>query len=87
MELTVKMMAGVSFGVILEEVGEEIEDIEGEASDWQELFMLVEGAEDGSEEPSITHASITDVKRGYYSSPKHPSKSDCDLLLVLHHHG
>ena len=54
-------MAGASFGVMLEEgVGSnsniralkaEIEEAEGAPHQRQELFMLVEGADDGSEEP------------------------------------
>ena len=54
-------MAGASFGVMLEEGGgsssnvralkAEIEEAEGASRHRQELFMLVEGAEDGSEEP------------------------------------
>ena len=60
-EVTVQTMAGASFGEMLEEGGgsnsnvralkAEIQEAEGAARDWQELFMLVEGAEDGSEEP------------------------------------
>ena len=60
-EVTVQTMAGASFGVMLEEGGGsnsnvgavkvEIEEAEGASRHRQELFMLVEGAEDGSEEP------------------------------------
>ena len=60
-EVTVQTMAGASFGVMLEEGGgsnsnvgalkAEIEEAEGALRYRQELFMLVEGAEDGSEEP------------------------------------
>ena len=60
-EVTVQTMAGASFGVILEEGGgsnsnvyalkEEIGEAEGALRYRQELFMVVEGAEDGSEEP------------------------------------
>ena len=52
-------MAGVSFGVMLEERGgsnssvlkAEIVEVEFALRHRQELFMMVEGAEDGSEEP------------------------------------
>jgi len=57
----VQTMAGASFAVVLEEGGgsnsnvcalkAEIEETEGASRGRQELFMLVEGAEDGSEEP------------------------------------
>ena len=60
-EVTVQTMAGASFAVMLEEEGgsnsnvralkAEIEEVEGALRYWQELFMLVEGVEDGSEEP------------------------------------
>ena len=60
-EVTVQTMGGASFGVILEEGGGsnsnvralkvEIQEAERAPCHWQELFMLVEGAEDGSEEP------------------------------------
>ena len=60
-EVTVQTMAGTSFGLMLEEGGgsnsnvralkAEIEEVEGASRDRQELCMLVEGAEDGSEEP------------------------------------
>ena len=60
-EVTVQTMAGASFGVMLEEGGgsksnvralkAEIKETEGTPSHRQELFMLDEGAEDGSEEP------------------------------------
>ena len=60
-EVTVQTMAWVSFGVMLEEGGgsnsnvrslkAEIEEAEGALCHRQELFMLVEGVEDGSEEP------------------------------------
>ena len=53
-------MAGASFGLTMEEGGgsnsniralkAEIEEVEGVLRYRQELFMLVEGAEDGSEE-------------------------------------
>ena len=59
-EVTVQTMAGASFGVVLEKGGgsnssvralkAEIEEAEGALHHRQELFMLVEGAEDGSEE-------------------------------------
>ena len=61
LEVTVQTMAGASFGVMLEEGGgsnsnvralkAEIEEAEGAPRYRQELFMLVEGVEDGSEEP------------------------------------
>ena len=57
-EVTVQTMVGVSFGVVLDEGGGsnnnvhalkvEIEEAEGAPRDRQELFMLVEGAEDGA---------------------------------------
>ena len=60
-EVTVQTMTGASFGVMLEEGGgsncsvralkAEIEEAEGALRHRQELFMLVEGAEEGSEEP------------------------------------
>ena len=60
-DVTVQTIAGASFGVILDEGGgsssnvralkAEIEEAEGASRHWQELSMLVEGAEDGSEEP------------------------------------
>ena len=60
-EVTVQTMAGASFGVMLEEGGgsnsnvralkAEIEEAEGALRHRQELFMLAEGAEEGSEEP------------------------------------
>jgi hypothetical protein len=60
-EVTVQTMAGASFGVMLEEGGgsnssvralkAEIEEAEGASRHRQELFMLVEGADEGSEEP------------------------------------
>jgi hypothetical protein len=60
-EVAVQTMAGASFGMMLEEEGgsssnfrdlkAEIEEAEGALRHRQELFMLVEGAEDGSEEP------------------------------------
>jgi hypothetical protein len=60
-EVTVQTMAGASFGVMLEEGGgsnssvralkAEIEEAEGASRYRQELFMLVEGVEEGSEEP------------------------------------
>ena len=59
-EVTVHTMAGASFRVMLEEEGgssnvgalkAEIEEAEGAARHRQELFVLVAGADDGSEEP------------------------------------
>jgi hypothetical protein len=60
-EVTVQKMTGASFGVMLEEGGgsnssvralkAEIEEAEGASCHRQELFMLVEDAEEGSEEP------------------------------------
>ena len=60
-EVTVQTMAGTSFGVTLEEGGgsnsivralkAEIEETEGTPSHQQELFMLVKGVGEGSEEP------------------------------------
>jgi hypothetical protein len=56
-EVTVQTMAGVSFGVMLEEGGGSDSniralkmEIEFVPHHRQELFMLVEGAEEGSEE-------------------------------------
>ena len=61
MEVTVQTMAGASFGVMLEEesgsnssvraLRAETEETEGASRYRQELFMPVEGSEDGSEEP------------------------------------
>ena len=60
-EVTVQTMAGASFGVMLEEGGgsnssvralkAEIEEAKGALCYQQEIFMVVEDAEDGSEEP------------------------------------
>ena len=60
-EVTVQTMAGASFGVMLEEGGgsnssvralkAEIKETEGTPSHRQDLLMLVEDAEEGSEEP------------------------------------
>ena len=57
-------MAGASFGVTLEEGGgynsnvrdlkAEIEEVEGLSRDRQELFMLVEGAEEGGSEGPLS---------------------------------
>ena len=70
-EVTVQTMAGSSFGVMLEEGGgsknnvrvlkAEIEEAEGAPRHRQELFMLVEGANDGSEEPLSDDFEIDDV--------------------------
>jgi len=64
----VQTMAGASFGVILEEgdgsnsnvyaLKEEIGEAEGALRYRQELFMLVEGAEEGSEEPLLDDFEI-----------------------------
>ena len=66
-EVTVHTMAGSSFGVMLEGGGSnsnvhalkaEIKKAEGAPSLQQELFMLVEGVEDGSEEPLLDDLEI-----------------------------
>ena len=69
--VAVQTMAGASFGVMLEEGGgsssnvralkAEIEGAEGVARHRQELFMLVEGAEDGSKEP-LSDDSISSLR-------------------------
>ena len=67
-EVTVRTMAGASFGVILEDGGGsnsnacalkvKIEEAEGAPCDRQDLFMLVEGAKDGIEKPLLDDFEI-----------------------------
>ena len=66
-EVTVQTMAEVSFGVMLEEKGESNSNVralkaeikvEGAPRYRQELPMLVEGAEDGNEEPLLDDFEI-----------------------------
>ena len=94
-QITVQTMTGRSFGVSLEEGGNatvsvlksEIQEVEGTAAPRQDLFLLCDGAKEGSEEPLLDDFMLADscavalciaVKPGKWELTSCPLCVDCN---------